>query len=445
MKTAKMIGLALLAGVALLGACTKSQKTTVNTPPFQVGQAISDAAPLCGPIKGTMLSGKTYSVSCDVTVNKGDTLYMQPGVKVNITTKISMNIYGTFISAGTKDSVNWITYSGLSHADVPTESPASDPAFSGSWYGINCDTACALFVMKWTHVEYAGAMVTTPPVFGLTASAPSFMIFYQNINGIFVLEDSWIYGTVDDAVHITSGKISVMRNTFEKCGLNSGENLNMKSGTVGDVAYNLFVGGAVNAIKASNAGATTIEANIYSYNNTIVDEGFRNSDYAGHGGSINYEKQGGGAVYNNLIVDSRVGLRVVNTADTAHLKYGNNYDYGDSLSLVSMFYPPADITQPQPTDIPATATWLSAPSSLVGANNPNFTSFTLPDYNYQNVNYAAGFNFRLSSGSPAIGKGYTGFSALAKIPVNAIYGPSEITQPGADIGAYQSNGVGNQH
>lgn len=447
MKKSRIIQLVALAGIVLFGSCSKSEKTTLSTPPFQIGQIVSSTSPLCGSIKGTMQSGKTYTVSCDVTVNKGDTLYLQPGVKVNITGKYSVNILGTFISVGNKDSVNWITYAGLNHSDVATQSPATDPAFSGSWYGINCDTTCALFVMKWTHVEFAGATVSAgePAVSGLTAGSPSYMIFFQNINGKFILEDSWIYGSVDDAVHITSGLVSIMRNTFEKCGLNSGENLNIKSGSVGDVAYNLFIGGATNGFKSSNAGATAIQEKIYCYNNTIVDEGYRQSTPAGHGASINYEKQASGKIYNNLIVNSRVGLRIVNTDDTVNTAYGNNYNYGDSLSVVNMFYPPADVTRPQPTDIPATATWISNPASLVSANNPNFKNFPLPNYNYINVNYAAGFDFHLNTGSPAIGKGTTGFSALGKVAVNAIYGPSEVTQPGADIGAYQTNGTGNQH
>ena len=45
----------------------------------------------------------------------------------------------------------------------------------------------------------------------------------------------------------------------------------------------------------------------------------------------------------------------------------------------------------------------------------------------------------------AIGKGATTFSAQALVPQNATTGASEIDAPGADIGAYQSNGNGNKH
>ena len=103
----------------------------------------------------------------------------------------------------------------------------------------------------------------------------SFEIFFQNPNGVFDMEDSWIYGSTDDAVRVTDGKINVMRNTFEKTGSNTGESLNVKSGTVGDIGYNLFIGSATNGTKISNAGATAIQCNVHCYNNTYVDCGYR--------------------------------------------------------------------------------------------------------------------------------------------------------------------------
>ena len=60
------------------------------------------------------------------------------------------------------------------------------------------------------------------------------------------------------------------------------------------------------------------------------------------------------------------------------------------------------------------------------------------------IAYATGFDFHLQSGSPAIGKGFTGFTAIASVPQGGNFG-ANITQPGIDIGAYQINGSGNQH
>lgn len=444
-------------GLLLFSACKKSNDNVqVSKPPLLVGQAVT-ATYSGGAVNGTMLSGQTYTITSDVIVPVGDTLLLQPGVTIKIAAKVNIIVHGTFLSLGTQASPNWIT-TGTAKTDNAYTSIASalsgDPAFQGQWYGINCDTTCPLFIMKWTHVEFAGATFVTAPVSGLTAATASFEIFYQNPNGVFDMEDSWIYGSTDDAVRITDGNINVMRNTFEKTGSNTGESLNVKSGTVGDIAYNLFIGSATNGSKISNAGATAIQCNVHCYNNTYVDCGYRSSDYAGHGASIDLEKQAKALIYNNLIVNCRVGLRIVNTADTTDSKYGNTYNYGDSLSVVNQFYSVGDATHPQTTDIPVPSTYLPAGylegaayngASVISVGNPEFKNFALPNYQYQEYDYASGFDFHLTSSSPAIGKGYTAFAALGVVKLDPDYGATAITQPGADMGCYQSNGTGNQH
>ncbi len=203
----------------------------------------------------------------------------------------------------------------------------------------------------------------------------------------------------------------------------------------------------------------------------------------GRGGSINYEEGARGMAYNNLIVNCRFGLRVVGAtqsylgnalvvADTAHIQYGYTFNYSDSVSGVNQFYPvtpdtsatgaggvPASglWTRPQASDIPNIIALLpngyypGAPyetasiNALAGQNNPQFKNFPLPEQATPSaIAYATGFDFHLQSNSPATGKGYTGFSALATVPQGGDFGAT-ITQPGTDIGAYQSNGSGNQH
>ncbi|MGC7986039.1 hypothetical protein ACP3XM_24665, partial [Salmonella enterica] len=81
-------------------------------------------------------------------------------------------------------------------------------------------------------------------------------------------------------------------------------------------------------------------SNVAIYNNTIVNCGFRRAA-AGRGGSINFEEGAGGVAYNNIMVNCKFGLRVVQNpiADTANLKYGYNWNYADSVNVASQFIP----------------------------------------------------------------------------------------------------------
>jgi len=73
---------------------------TYTPPP---AKPISDATPLCGSISGTMLSGKTYTVSCDIYVNPGDSLVIEPGVRVNFQNSAGLIVQGNLFSLGTAE------------------------------------------------------------------------------------------------------------------------------------------------------------------------------------------------------------------------------------------------------------------------------------------------------------------------------------------------------
>ncbi len=486
MKT-KIFSLGALALIAtsLFTACTPKDENIVSTPPVVVGAAISDTLS-GGTVKGTMISGKTYTIKRDLTVNAGDTLLLQPGVTIKMGRGKTILVKGVFISLGTKALPNYIgpdkTFSKTDAIGAPA---ATDSAYVGYWTGLNCEPSCTLLDLKWTRLEYMGAKfgATFFPT-GNKAGDGSFGIKFQNSTGDFIMEDSWMYGAIDDAVRISTGRIHIMRNTFEKCGASGGDCLNGKSGTVGDMAYNLFVGTATNGTKASNKGGVGSQTNVNMYNNTYISGGYRQKDPTGRGGCINYEEGAKGKAFNNLMVNCRTGLRIHNNpaADVVNMAYGYNYTYGDSVRVMNNVYPvgasatsgTTSVTVPQSTDIPAYTTLLSnvnyqqtylytltagacnniiAPydgSAYVKVGDPKFVSFTLPLTGVlSGVSAVNNSNFRLQSGSPALAKGTADAAKIA--PLNAIqvtnanFKPSEVTLPGVDMGCYQSNGTGNQH
>jgi hypothetical protein len=455
--------------VFLSSACKKTDESKdLSAAVVYVAAPISETTCLTGAIKGTMLAGKTYSVCGDVFVNSGDTLTIQEGVTVNFTgtggVPCGLGVKGTLLCLGTKEKPIFLTFPGVTRTDALGSDPNQDPALKGKWTGVIGATNCPLMVVKWTHIDFGGATISTA-MKSFTGGSSPYSIYFANPAGVFILEDSWIYGSVDDPFRINGGKINVMRNTFEKCGYTGGEAMNSKAGTIGNFAYNLCIGMATNGPKMSNVNVLPgfPATNVNCYNNTIINSGYRRLA-AGRGGSINFEEGSAGLAYNNLIVNCKFGLRIVQTpiADTANIRYGYNWYYADSINVASQFIPSLAvstcISQPQETDIPKPSTYLptgwkvgdvyTAPSSVVGLNNPQFANAPVPlpaGLQLRDIAVVGNFDFRLKSTSPCIGAGFIGFSPRLDVPVDAKYGSSEITPPGKDMGCYQSNGRGNVH
>jgi hypothetical protein len=465
MKQLSITIIAFIASIVLFTACKKKNDATyVSVKQVQIGALITSDT-LCGAITGTMVSGKTYVLTCPVTINAKDTVLMQRGVTINVVNpQAYILVQGAFISLGTKDSANWITVKSITKQDNSNtaNNPSSDPAYTSSnlWLGIQCDTMAKLCVLKWTHVEFVGAVFgTTPPMSSNKAGSNAYSVYFTNPNGLFVFEDSWMYGGVDDGMR-PNGKFIIQRSTFEKEGYIGGDCINPKQGGVGIASHNMFIGCATNGTKASSKGSslTAPTTQCDFYNNTYVNGGFRQQQ-TGRGGDINYEQGAFGQSYNNLIVDCKFGFRIVKNPapDTAHCFYGYNLSYGDADSIVNQFYPVAYYSKFVSTNIPNPASAIPATDTLgqsytahswVGANDPMFVNYTLGSSANINIDYVNGFDFHLRSTSPAIGKGYTSFTPHipAGVYPDPVFGPTTISPPGADIGCYQSTGsFGNQH
>ena len=479
-KTGLLICMFVSALVISISSCQKNNNNSVviSKPLFQIGAKVH-AGNIGGSIKGTMLSDSVYYVTSDVVINKGDTLYIQPGAKIYFKGLYNFFVHGNLLSIGTSAKPIYFSVQNQAKMDNPTQDPATDPAYQGLWGGILGDSTSNFMIFKYTHIEFAGGKITTAQTFKTKNGGYAAAIMFTNVNGFFDLEDSWIYGCIDGgaAVEIKYGQFNIMRNTIEKVGIYGSEAVEAGNGCTGNIAYNLMMGPCTNGVKVSNGG-TLPQDDITVYNNTILNGGFRRYDYGGagnqggRGGSISFEQNAKGKVYNNLMVNARIGLRIVGTgnyqgnalliADTAHMFYNNNYNYADSVVLTNQFYPQSFLTKPEAGNIPAPSSFLPTGytlgaiydgSSLIGKNNPQFVNYPLPInlsggayITLDRLAYVAGFNFHLQSTSPAIGKGTTSFSITStSIKTDPIYGVTEVTMPGVDMGCYQSNGTGNKH
>lgn len=445
-KTLLQITVVTLAAIVMLSCKDNITNVNISKPQTTIGSTITSDT-LKGSIKGTMVSGHTYFMAGDITVNKGDTLLMQSGVKLivlpppaGVLITYQINVFGSFFSIGTNDQQNFIT--------VPDASRNYDNLFLGMWGGIQCDTGSGDVVIKWTHLEYSGGPFGNGTLIG-NAGKTRYSIWYTNLTNNLIMEDSWLRGTVNDGIRTDGGHISIMRNTFEFNGLQGGESINVKSGTVGDIAYNVFVGTSTNGPKLAGAGGTVIQPNVNIYNNTLVNVGWRMVQ-SGRAGSTNIETSARGVEYNNMFVNCRTGFRLVPSADTSNTSYDYMYYYAQDDSIARNFYPADGVAVPKPHDIHGAAK----------QNNPQFVSYDVDQFDFTQpalswpvplaneshaMNEQGTANFRLKSTSPAIGKGFTGFAARQTVShVGGDLGAS-ITQPGKDIGAYQLDGSGNQH
>ena len=456
----------------LLAACSKSDSTIDITPDQpQDGSFIADGDTLNSKggsngrnIKGTLKAGNTYYLYSDfgdAIVNTGDTLIVQEGVKVLFAGPSSgaapigtqghapgLVVNGTLLVLGTKANPVLFTVQDPALRSDPKkdpQSPNTDPAFKGYWGGIQGGVTAGDIIIKWARMEYFGGLA--PATDPARPNKARYGIYTQNPKANFVLEDSWLYGSFDDMVRVAGAKFEIMRNTFEKVGFQAGECVNVKSGSVGDIAYNLVVGGTGNAFKSANAGGLSPQANANIYNNTIITTGYRQAK-VGEGGSLDFENGGRGRCYNNLLVNCAFGLAImgggssVPIADTANIRYGNTYNYGDLSSITSQFLPSGYITMQQPTDING------GNATTPGANDPQFVNYPLPaasGINFISYDFAGDYDFHLKASSPAVGKGYTGFGAYGSVKADPVYGATEITPPGKDIGAFQQDNTGNKH
>ena len=417
MKT-KQVPLLITAIVIAMSifSCAKKENTKETTPVIPPSHPIA-AGNISGFLKGTLLTGITYTVTGDVTVKKGDTLASQPGAIIIVKNNSQFTINGVLQILGTQAS------------PVSFNSDKNTP---GTWGGFQCDTAQAVTI-KWAHIDNTGGLdPTASPRKTISVAAPI------NVD----IEDSWITGGEDDIVAMKSGpKITIIRNTFASNGSTDGECINLKTGVTGVVAFNVIFSQAGTAIKLETSDTSPIpQTSVDIYNNTAVDCGWRRgAGEPGRGVSIDLNAKAN--VYNNIFVNNYEGFEMYAAADVAHVNYGNNLYYASvdafadntvtppvPVNIRANFFPTDGVGKAQATDLVSTS---------LTSFNPLFNTF-----NASEVATATGAvdpnNYHLQSGSPAIGKGNTSFSLYNQSLTGG-------TAPDIDLGAYPTDGKGNKH
>ena len=397
----------------------KSDSTTTVTPVVK-----PDELSVSGEVSGTWKKSSIITVKGDIIIPVGKSLTIEEGVSVVMDTisKPEIIVNGNLYAIGT--AANPIKIS------VPETAKLAKYKFGQLWGGILAAKTCTELVLDNVIMEYGGAVTTeasTSVKLGLyKALSGEFdpALWFSNTAGKLVVRNSTIRFWRDDATYIEGGSVIFANNTFYTTGLSGGDGINIKSGVIADVAYNLIYSTNTNGLKLSSIGGRTPQAYVVAYNNTILNTGWRRPTVKG--GSIWVEQSVRADLYNNLMANARFGIkRDVKLPEDSRSIVSNNYYYGYTQIGVDQSQPATDIIKGTNDVI----------SKIAGDNDPKFVNYPV-NTDSQNSDFNTSWDFHLSANSPALGKGITTFNRNFKdgITINGVSYKSP--EPATYVGAF---------
>lgn len=363
---------------------------------------------------GSLVWTKDTTLTESVEIPEGTSLYIEPGVTVtcksDVQVPVEIVVLGNLYCLGTAEHP--VTFT-------------SDTRKPADWGGIICGYKSQEVVLDHVDIAYAGATPTESSasfqnrLFKTTIDGGVPAFHFCNVDGRFVMARSFLHDNYNDQTYFTGGQGIIMGNTFADSGnaADGGEAINVKSGCKLDVADNLIYNACTNAFKLSNAGnsETVPLTEMTAYNNTIVNCGWRRTKNK-KGGSIWVEKAAKPILVNNLVYDSRFGLKQPkdDKADEAHALMTPNYYYASTPTGVEQMAEGASLGIWYATDVH---------SSVAGENDPLFVRFTQNpkmDINCEVDDAEKGaplpfdpsWDFQLATASPALTGGALAFSRI---------------------------------
>ena len=363
---------------------------------------------------GSLVWSKDTTLSESVEIPVGTSLYIEPGVTVTCKSEVQVPVeivvLGNLYCMGTAEKP--VTFT-------------SDTKKPADWGGIICGYNSEEVVLNHVEVAYACATPTESSasfqnhLFKTTIDGGVPAFHFCNVNGKFVMANCFFHDNYNDQTYFTGGNGVIINNIFADSGnaADGGEAINVKAGCKLDVANNIIYNACTNAFKLSNAGnSETIPlTEMTVYNNTVVDCGWRRAKNK-KGGSVWVEKAAKPIFVNNLIYDSRFGLKQPKQdgADMEHSRLTPNYYFASTDKGVEQMAKGASLSIWYDTDIK---------SSVAGQLNPLFKNFKQSDK--MNINceidlqekgaplaFDKTWNFEYQDNSPALSGGVTDFSPL---------------------------------
>ena len=356
---------------------------------------------------GSLVWSNDTTLSESVEIPVGTSLYIEPGVtvtcKADVQVPVEVVVLGNLYCLGTVEKP--VTFT-------------SDRKKPEAWGGIICGYNSEEVVLNHVDIAYAGATPTESSasfqnkLFKTTIDGGVPAFHFCNVNGKFVIANSFFHDNYNDQTYFTGGNGVIAGNIFADSGnaADGGEAINVKAGCKLDVANNVIYDACTNAFKLSNSGnSETIPlTQITVYNNTMVNCGWRRTKNK-KGGSVWFEKASAPVFANNLVYDCRYGMKQPKK-DGANLKdacVAPNYYYASTQTGVDQMAKTADLIIWNDNDIK---------SQVPGQLDPLFKAFTQNPA--MNINcevddaskgaplpYDRNWNFNVQAGSPALSGG----------------------------------------
>jgi hypothetical protein len=309
----------------------KTDTITINT-----GDGNTVKTALASYPTGSIVWTKDTTLTSSFKVPAGASLYIEPGVKVTISSKptedhpIEIVALGNLYAMGTKEKPVVIK---------------SDTGKPNDWGGIICGYDCDEVVLSYTEIANAGATPTESSLsfqnklFKTTIDGGVPAFHFCNTSGRFAIVNCFFHDNYNDQTYFTGGNGVIYGSVFADSGNSSdgGEAINTKSGCILDIAYNLIYNACTNAFKLSGSGVeNNFASQLVIYNNTAVDCGWRRTKNS-KGGNVWLEKAIAPVFANNLLVDNRYGIRQPNKdgGDIANSVLYPNYLYASTQTGVA--------------------------------------------------------------------------------------------------------------
>jgi len=325
--------------------------TSVSNPYLKATCDVSvswETLTVSGNVEGVWEKNTTVNITGHVTVPEGKSLTIEEGCEIifaQSTPAIEFLVDGKLYCKGTAASP--ILFTAAPGKRIPGN------IFEGLWGGIIFGTTCDEGLLDYVIIEYSGGTITsTSPSlqygYKIAAGDPQSTILGGKIGGKYVITNSILRYCVDNPFYLWGGDYIIANNFIIAAGHTAGgDAIAPKSGTKVDACFNVIFAPNTNGLKLSSSGqsGTVPQAVARSYNNTIINAGWRrNGD---KGGSIYVEKGVLASVFNNLMVNCKFRTQTPtwnnpspsNGADQASIIDYNFYCSGSQRSILAQDNP----------------------------------------------------------------------------------------------------------